>query len=95
MLYLYHYLKGRQNQLMALRVGSGLPNIQKADIESVSVLLPDITKQAAIARYLNVLREEIASLSAYAEMLKIQKRGLMQKLLTGQWRVKVPAAEAS
>lgn len=87
--YLFHYMKGRQNQLMTLRVGSGLPNIQKAGIESFSVVLPDLSRQAAIARYLNALREEITTLGAYVEKLKGQKRGLMQKLLTGQWRVKV------
>ena len=74
---------------MTLRVGSGLPNIQKAGIESFSVALPDLGRQAAIARYLNALREEITTLGAYVEKLKGQKRGLMQKLLTGQWRVKV------
>ena len=87
--YLFHYMKGRQNQLMTLRVGSGLPNIQKAGIESFSVVLPDLGRQAAIARYLNALREEITTLGAYVEKLKGQKHGLMQKLLTGQWRVKV------
>ena len=88
--YLFHYMKGRQNQLMTLRVGSGLPNIQKAGIESFSVVLPDLGRQAAIARYLNALREEITTLGAYVEKLKGQKHGLMQKLLTGQWRVEVP-----
>jgi len=87
--YLFHYLKGRQQQIMALRVGSGLPNIQKADIEAFPVILPNLGKQVAIARYLNTLREEIAGLEIYAEKLRTQKRGLMQKLLTGQWRVNV------
>lgn len=86
--YLFHYLKGRQDQIMSLRVGSGLPNIQKADVESFVVVLPELERQAAIARYLNALREEIAMLREYAGTLKTQKRGLMQKLLTGQWRVK-------
>jgi type I restriction enzyme S subunit len=92
--YLFHYLKGRQARLMALRVGSGLPNIQKSDIEAFPVILPSLDRQAAIARYLNTLREEISTLGAYVEKLKKQKRGLMQKLLTGQWRVKAAETEA-
>ena len=87
--YLFHYLKGRQARLMALRVGSGLPNIQKSDIESFPVILPSLDRQAAISRYLNALCEEIFTLGDYVEKLKEQKRGLMQKLLTGQWRVPV------
>ena len=93
--YLFHYLKGKQARLMALRVGSGLPNIQKSDIESFSVILPDLTTQSAIARYLNTLREEIGVLGRSVEVLKTQKRGLMQKLLTGQWRVTIPKTEAA
>jgi type I restriction enzyme S subunit len=36
-----------------------------------------------------LLSEEISSLKSLAEKYKEQKRGLMQKLLTGEWRVKV------
>ena len=93
--FLFHYLKGRQTRLMALRVGSGLPNIQKSDIETFPVVLPDLGRQAAIAHYLNTQREEISTLSVYVDRLKEQKRGLMQKLLTGQWRVPMPSSEAS
>ncbi|MBK1731456.1 restriction endonuclease subunit S [Thiococcus pfennigii] len=87
--YLFHYLKGRQARVMALRVGSGLPNIQKSDIEAFPVVLPDLATQTAIASYLNALREEIDLLGQSVAALKTQKRGLMQKLLTGQWRLPV------
>lgn len=87
--YLFHYLKGKQARLMALRVGSGLPNIQKSDIEAFPVVLPHPAVQTAIARYLNALREEIDLLVQSVAALKTQKRGLMQKLLTGQWRLPV------
>lgn len=87
--YLFHYLKGKQARVMALRVGSGLPNIQKSDIEAFPVVLPGLATQTAIARYLNVLREELNLLGQSVSALKTQKRGLMQKLLTGQWRLPV------
>jgi type I restriction enzyme S subunit len=87
--YLFHYLKGKQARIMALRVGSGLPNIQKSDIEAFPVALPDLVTQTAIARYLDALREEIDLLGQSVTALKTQKRGLMQKLLTGQWRLPI------
>lgn len=90
--YLFHYLKGQQAHVMALRVGSGLPNIQKSDIEAFPIVLPHLATQTAIARYLNTLREEIDLLSQSVAALKTQKRGLMQKLLTGQWRLSVQEA---
>ncbi len=33
--YLYYYLKANENKIMALRVGSGLPNIQKSALEKI------------------------------------------------------------
>lgn len=38
--FLYHYLKYRESDIMALRIGSGLPNIQKKDLDRF--LIPDI-----------------------------------------------------
>lgn len=87
--YLFHYLKGQQHRMMALRTGSGIPHVYRADVEAFPVALPDIETQAAIARYLNALREEIDLLGQSVAALKTQKRGLMQKLLTGQWRLPV------
>lgn len=46
-------------------------------------------EQLKLAEYFNLLSEEISSLKSLAEKYKEQKRGLMQKLLTGEWRVKV------
>ena len=92
--YLFHYLKGKQSRVMALRVGSGLPNIQKSDIEAFPVVLPDLATQTAIARYLNALREEIDLFGQSVAALKTQKRGLMQKLLTGQWRLAVSVPQS-
>ena len=36
-LYLYHYLKSHEDVIMKLRIGSGLPNIQKKDLAQYSV----------------------------------------------------------
>ena len=85
--YLFYYLKCQQHRMMALRTGSGIPHVYRADVEAFPVALPDLATQTAIARYLNALREEIDLLGRSAAALKTQKRGLMQKLLTGQWRL--------
>jgi type I restriction enzyme S subunit len=44
--------------------------------------------QKDVAEFVFVAREEIALLKQLAEKYKTQKRGLMQKMLTGEWRVK-------
>lgn len=92
--YLFHYLKGQQHRMMALRTGSGIPHVYRSDIEAFPVVLPDLVTQTTIARYLNALRQEIDLLGQSVAALKTQKRGLMQKLLTGQWRLTVSAPQS-
>jgi len=48
----------------------------------------DFKQQKALAEYFNLISAEIDSLKALADKYKTQKRGLMQKMLTGEWRVK-------
>jgi type I restriction enzyme S subunit len=48
-------------------------------------------EQSDLAALLTASREEIAAAQRKAELLRTQKRGLMQKLLTGQMRVNVAA----
>lgn len=54
------------------------------------ICLPsDTTEQATIAALLDEADREISLLRQRVAALKTQKRGLMQKLLTGQWRLPV------
>jgi len=54
----------------------------------IPIKLPPLEEQKRIAALLNACAEEIRLLEAELEALKQQKRGLMQKLLTGEKRVK-------
>ena len=47
----------------------------------------DRAEQDAIAALLDASRSEIAALESSLECLQTQKRGLMQKLLTGEWQL--------
>ncbi|RJQ14647.1 MAG: restriction endonuclease subunit S [Nitrospiraceae bacterium] len=62
--------------------------ISMPDFKSVKLPYPPIDDQEKIANVLNTAQKEIGLLRQQLELLKKQKRGLMQKLLTGQWRVK-------
>lgn len=70
--------------------GSVRETVSFSEFSHIRFPLPLLEQQQKIANYLNTLREEIALLAAYAGKLKEQKRGLMQKFLTGQWRVNAP-----
>ena len=71
---------------MRLRVGSGLPNIQRKDIENIHISFPGLLEQRQIAETLNAAFQEIDLLCDLVDALHRQKRGLMQKLLTGIWK---------
>ena len=86
--FLFFCLKANERRIMRLRVGSGLPNIQKKDIEKQQIQYPPINKQKRIAHTLNTAQQEITLLKKLADQYRTQKRGLMQKLLSGEWHFK-------
>jgi restriction endonuclease S subunit len=52
----------------------------------------DPAEQAAIAAFVEVSQAELNAITREIDLLTRQKRGLMQKLLTGEWRVQVEEA---
>ena len=61
--YLYYFLKYKERNIMALRIGSGLPNVQKKDLERFEIrVLP--TKQQ------NRVAEILADVSAKCDLEK-------------------------
>lgn len=59
------------------------------DFMTIKIPLPELEDQKQIAEMLNTAQTEIKLLKQRAGKYKEQKRGLMQKLLTGTWRVKL------
>ena len=86
--FLFFFLEAKERNIMRLRVGSGLPNIQKKDIEKLEVRYPGLEEQKHIADTLNTAKQEINLLKKLADQYRTQKRGLMQKLLSGEWHIK-------
>ncbi|OWK37400.1 restriction endonuclease subunit S [Fimbriiglobus ruber] len=65
----------------------GLLNVAASEFFNMVLPVPSPEEQAAISRVLDAADSEIALLEKELEALKQQKKGLMQKLLTGQVRV--------
>lgn len=59
------------------------------DLAALKLPLPELDEQKAIAAVLNTARDDLAATEREIEAVTRQKRGLMQKLLTGEWRVKL------
>ena len=58
------------------------------DFLSIKIPVPPLEQQKEIAETLSVCQHEIDLLKQLADKYKTQKRGLMQKMLTGEWRVR-------
>jgi type I restriction enzyme S subunit len=71
----------------------GLLNLYSDDFFSCRVPVPPIEEQKRIAQALTTAKRELELLDEEIAALTDQKRGLMQKLLTGEWRVEVDPAE--
>lgn len=79
-LYLYHFLKWQEGNIMALRIGSGLPNIQKKDLRHFPIILPTITKQKSIISVLTAIDAKIACEVSLTEYYTMQKDFLLRDL---------------
>jgi type I restriction enzyme S subunit len=64
--------------------------LNKRDFLKIRIPLPDIEEQQRIACFLGEVDREIDPLRKQLDAFKQQKKGLMQKLLTGEIRVKLP-----
>jgi type I restriction enzyme S subunit len=62
--------------------------LSKSDFLELMVPLPPLDQQQRIGMILDDAENAISAEEKYLSALKRQKRGLMQKLLTGEWRVK-------
>lgn len=93
--YLFAVLKHRQREIMSLRVGSGLPNIQKKALSQFSIPAPPMPEQVKIGELAASADKEIAAHEAQLSALRQEKAALMQQLLTGKQRVKLPESEAA
>ena len=78
--YLFFYLKYKEKDIMQLRVGSGLPNIQKKSLENFNVILPNYKKQCFVERIFEVVTAKKEIENALLERFQSQKKFLLSKM---------------
>ena len=78
--YLFHYLKFKEQSIMALRIGSGLPNIQKKDLERFPILNVSKEEQDKMACIFDDILDRIICERQIALKYEEQKRYLLSNL---------------
>ena len=79
-LYLYHYLKSKESTIMKLRIGTGLPNIQKKDLEKFAILLPPIAKQIRISTFLTAIEHKTTNEETLRNYFQKEKQYLLRQM---------------
>lgn len=89
--YFKHYFKTQNffEQMKTYTQGGVRDNLNFKNLQMMRLNIPPLDQQRKISNILNCCDEEIQLLNSKLEKLKEQKKGLMQKLLTGQIRVKI------
>lgn len=79
-LYLYHYLKSKEEAIMKLRIGSGLPNIQKKDLAMFKTIVPLFEQQITISTFLSSLERKAEIEERILNVMQKQKLYLLQQM---------------
>lgn len=79
-MYLYHYLKSNEDAIMKLRIGSGLPNIQKKDLAMFKIIVPKIEWQIKISTFLSSLERKAEIEERIQNVMQKQKLYLLQQM---------------
>ena len=79
-LYLYHYLKSKEDAIMKLRIGSGLPNIQKKDLAMFKIKIPTVEQQTKISTFLSSLERKVEIEEIIQNAMLKEKQYLLQQM---------------
>ncbi len=78
--YLFHYLKRYESNIMNLRIGTGLPNIQKKDLENFRIVLPSSKVQKEIATCLTAIEYKIMVEINWLDSAQKEKQYLLRQM---------------
>jgi len=82
---------GRRYFLSCAKRTTNLASINSSQLKAFPVLLPSLKVQEEIAKIVDAVNTKITVLEEKRTAHQTLKRGLMQKLLTGEWRVSLDA----
>ena len=87
--YLEHFFRSVAFRKQTIKISQGATryNLSKRYLMKTWIVHPNIREQRLIAAQLNAVQKEIIIARELSEQYRAQKRGLMQKLLTGKWSI--------
>jgi type I restriction enzyme S subunit len=88
--FLYQYLHNEKfvNSVLLRCTGTSYPAINSNDLSKIKIPLPSLPEQEKIANFLSSVDKRIEQLTKKVELLKKYKKGVMQKIFSGEIRFK-------
>lgn len=84
--YVYYFLASQYNQIREIGHGGNQKNLNGGLIKNINIALPPLKEQKKIAKILSTWDKAIQLTQELIEAKEERKKGLMQRLLTGQVR---------
>ncbi|CAM3601945.1 hypothetical protein SB6411_04261 [Klebsiella spallanzanii] len=78
--FVYYLLCSLKNTFIRRAGGSTFPEISKSNFQSTEILVPSLSEQTKIARFLSAVDDKITSKKAELDKLKIWKQGMLQQM---------------
>jgi type I restriction enzyme, S subunit len=85
--FVYFLLQSRQDEIYRAQTGGAQPHIHPNDLRPMSVRVPHVDEQVAIAEVLTDMDAELAAFEQRREKARALKQAMMQELLTGKTRL--------
>ena len=94
--YLFYFFSRKDYYLRIGHImdGTGQRELSDKQIMKLPVSIPNLEKQKEVVALLDTAQQEINLLKKLADQYRTQKRGLMQKLPSGEWHIKNKEAAA-
>ncbi|CAD6368397.1 putative Restriction endonuclease S subunit [metagenome] len=87
--YLYYYMNTQTRNLKNISTGTTLPYISREKFETLKIPVPPIIEQKRISSIFIDFDLQIQKEKIHKNNIELLKKGLIEKLLTGQIRVKI------
>lgn len=92
--FVFYLLQFFKNDLIRYASGSTFLELSKKDFDKRSFMVPTLPEQRRIAEVITIAEDQIDEHRQSIAKLRIEKKALMQQLLTGKRRVNVEVADA-
>lgn len=90
--FLFYWFQLNASKIEDAGTGSTVKGIRLEVLRAFDLLLPPVAEQQKVVTILTSVDDKLESLTTQQTHYQSLKRGLMQKLLTGEWRVRVESS---